>query len=162
LASTGATQQAKSLFAEFNLDHHQDVRLSSPLGLDIAALGARLLKDEALAAAGPVRTLMLKAAGDAYASLYRRSAAASNPDAYYPGVNAATLWVLAGQNEAAMALAGEVLDQLASRPADQKSYYEIASELEAQLVLGDLDAAHKNVLTVRAAIRQAPEHDYRG
>ena len=162
LASSGATQQAKALFAAFGLEHHPDTRLTTALGLDIAALGPRLLKDEALAATGDVRRHLLIAAADAYADLYRQAVAVSNPEAYYPGINAATLYLLAGQSEPATIFAREVMSHLEPRPGEQKSYYEIASELEAQLVLGDLDGARQNARAVRRVIRETAEHDYRG
>src|SRR5205085_5644888 len=50
LASTGARQQASQLFGELGLAGHGDIWLTTSLGLDIAALRPRLLKDEALAA----------------------------------------------------------------------------------------------------------------
>src|SRR5437660_9494368 len=73
LASTGARQQAAQLFDEFGLDGHGDIWLTTSLGLDIAALRPRLLKDEALATTGKPRARMLAAAGDAYAELYRKA-----------------------------------------------------------------------------------------
>src|SRR5258708_36299124 len=48
LASTGARQQAAQLFAEFGLDGHGDIWLTTSPGLDITPLRPRLLKDEAL------------------------------------------------------------------------------------------------------------------
>src|SRR5260370_35242102 len=162
LASTGARQQAAQLFAELGLDGHGDIWLTTSLGLDIAALRPRLLKDEALAATGRDRTRMLMAAGEAYAELYRKAIEAGNPEAYYPGVNGATLYLLAGRSEQASALAREVLEQLEGRTAAQKSYYEAVSELEAQLVLGDLSRARENALAVRTAIRETARNDYRG
>src|SRR5437870_975867 len=152
LASTGARQQATQLFDEFGLDGHSDIRLTTSLGLDIAALRPRLLKDEALAATGKARARMLAQAGEAYAALYRKAVEVGNPEAYYPGVNGATMYLLAGEPDQAAALARQVLEQLRSRPATQKSYYEAVSALEAELVIGDLDRARDNALAVRTAI----------
>lgn len=162
LASTGARQQAAQLFEELGLARHDDIRLTTELGLDIAALGPRLLKDVALAATGAKRKALLAAAGDAYAELYGKAIAIGNRNAYYPGVNGATLCLLAGDEDRASRLAHEVLDQLAKIPSEQKSYYETASELEAQLVLGDLAKARKHAEAVRNAIRATSDKDYRG
>lgn len=162
LASTGARQQAGQLYDELGLDRHGDIWLTTSLGLDIAALRPRLLKDEALATHGNDRAKRLAAAGAAYARLYREAAAAGNPEAYYPGVNGATLYLLAGEAEKAAVLAREVLNRLRTRPAERKSYYETVSELEAGLVLGDLDHARANVTAVRTAIHENAQHDYRG
>src|SRR5438128_1076306 len=85
------------------------------------------------------------------AAVHRQAITAGNPEAYYPGVNGATLYLLAGEDAAAAALARQVLDQLAARPADRKSYYEIASQLEAKLVLGDLTGAEQHAQAVRTA-----------
>src|SRR5439155_11161004 len=71
LASTGARQQAAALLAELRLDRDAGASLATPLGLDIAALGPRLLKDEGLATTGGERTAKLAAAAAAYAALYR-------------------------------------------------------------------------------------------
>jgi class 3 adenylate cyclase len=162
LASTGATQLAEGLFRAFDLDAIEGLSVAESLGLDIAALRARLLKDAALGAPAGSRSGMLAVAGDAYADLYRAALAAGNPEAYYPGVNGATMYLLAGRLPEAESLAQAVLRDLSARPADRKSYYEIASELEAQLVLGDLVHARDNADAVRIAIRENARHDYRG
>ena len=162
LASTGAWQQAGQLYDALALDRHGDIWLTTSLGLDIAALRPRLLKDEALATQGRDRSKRLSTAAAAYAELYRQAVAVGNPEAYYPGVNGATLYLLAGEADTAAALAREVLERLRAWPADRKSYYETVSELEAGLVLGDLDHARANVNAVRAAIHETAQHDYRG
>jgi class 3 adenylate cyclase len=54
------------------------------------------------------------------------------------------------------------LQELAAWPADRKSYYEVASELEAQLVLGALEDARQSATAVRARIRDSAQADYRG
>src|SRR5579872_4507141 len=111
LASTGARQQAGQLYDALGLDRHGDIWLTTSLGLDIAALRPRLLKDEALATQGGERSRRLAAAASAYADLYRQAIAVGNPEGYYPGVNGATLYLLAGQGEKAAALAREILDR---------------------------------------------------
>lgn len=162
LASTGAASQAAALFDSLRLDKAIDKPLSSRLELDIAALRSRLIKDEALAASGSTRAAALAWAADDYARLFVKATAAGNEEAYYPGINAATLYLLAGDQARAAKLARQVLDQLASWPPDRKSYYEVASELEAQLVLGELDDAHESAKAVRARIRDSAQTDYRG
>jgi class 3 adenylate cyclase len=162
LASTGARQEATQLFERLGLERHGDIWLTTSLGLDIAALRPRLLKDEALATHGKDRVPRLAAAADAYAEIYRKAVAAGNSEAYYPGVNGATLYLLAGRNEQASALAHEVLSRLRAGSSGQKSYYEAVSELEAELVLGDLADARENARAVGATIRESAQKDYRG
>ncbi|MGE5271813.1 MAG: adenylate/guanylate cyclase domain-containing protein [Thiohalocapsa sp.] len=161
LASTGARQHAAQLYDALGLAT-ADVWLTTSLGLDVAALRPRLLKDAALAAQGSERPALLRRAAEAYAELYRNAAAAGNAEAYYPGVNGATLYLLAGEGGKAAALAREVLERLRQWPAATKSYYEVVSELEAELGLGDLPHAKEHVEAVRAAIRENAEKDYRG
>jgi class 3 adenylate cyclase len=136
--------------------------LSGGLALDIAALRSRLIKDEALGVTGSGRAAALAGAADDFARIYDKAKAAGNPEAYYPGVNAATLYLLAGNAAAATAIAREVLQQLAAWPPERKSYYEVASELEAQLILGELDGARASASAVRARIRDSAQADYRG
>lgn len=109
LASTGAANQAGALFDHFRLDQAVEKSLGSGLALDIAALRCRLIKDEALAVSGRGRAAALAWAADDYARVYQKAKAGGNPEAYYPGVNAATLYLLAGNATAATAIAREVL-----------------------------------------------------
>jgi hypothetical protein len=162
LASTGALNKATEELVRLGLDPLPNVSLASPLGLDIAALKPRLLKDAALAASEGERSIAFGAAADAYQAVYVEAKRAGNKEAYYPCVNAATLNLLAGNEDTAVKLAREVLDQLATWPASDKKFYEIASELEAHLVLGNLEPARLNIETVRARVRSAAQADYRG
>lgn len=161
LASTGATRKAEEELARLKLDPLPHVSLATGLGLDLATLKPRLLKDAALVASGGERQRALAAAADAYAAVYAEAKRLGNKEAYYPGVNAATLNLLAGNATAAEALAREVLARLGAWRGD-KGFYEIASELEAQLVLGDVDRARATVETVRERIRGDAQMDYRG
>ena len=162
LASTGATPQAFDLLDRLDLDGHAEGSITAPMKLDIAALRPRLMKDSALAASGPRRAAMLKAAAEAYAAVYRRAQQAGHPEAYYPGINGATLLLLAGDEPGAMALAGEVLGQLATHAPERKNYYEVATEVEAQLILGRVPQAREAARGLRARMRHEAQADYRG
>ncbi len=70
--------------------------------------------------------------------------------------------LLAGKEAAAFKLAREVLDQMASLPAGDKTFYEVASELEAHLVAGNLDLARQSIEPVRTRVRSTARTDYRG
>ena len=162
LASTGATPQAFELLDRLRLDKRAAASIGEPMGLDIAALRPRLMKDAALAAAGPERAVLLKAAAEAYAAVYRRAHHAGHPETYYPGINGATLLLLAGDEPGAMTLAGEVLDQLAIHAPERKNYYEVATEVEARLILGDVARAREVAQGLRAQMRREAHADYRG
>jgi len=161
LASTGATHKALELHDELGLGRIGEAALDTPLALDAATLRPRLLKDAALASEGAGRAAAMAAAAAAYREVYRKATAVGNADAYYPGVNAATLSLLAGRESEAFALARDVLDRLGTWPASRKGFYEKASELEAQLVLGELERARDSVAAIRPMMRGASYADLR-
>jgi class 3 adenylate cyclase len=150
LAKAGATARAEKEYERLGLQ-----RSDEP---DVAALGARIAKDRALAAAGAERTVLLSRAADLYETIYRRSGG------YYPGINVATLRLLAGERQAAERVAREVLALCQSPDGTvEDAYYRAASEAEAALVLGDAAAArqalaraagHGGDLAARAATRR--------
>jgi tetratricopeptide (TPR) repeat protein len=116
---------------------------------DAETLGlfARTHKDLALRAREvPARSAHLRAAFDTYERAYRAArAAAADSDAYYTGINAATMAVLLGDLAGARRVAAEVRE-ICSRPAraDEAAtsrYWREATLGEAALVLGDHDAA---------------------
>jgi class 3 adenylate cyclase len=138
LANAGATVLAVSKYYEFGLDERPETDVRSLLG--------RLKKDQGFAETGEARASMFREGRALYESAFR-SAAAHDPEAYYPAINAATLALFTGDAEAAGRLAGEVLDVLTPRIAGLDKdgapdrYWVLATALEAHLVRGDLDAA---------------------
>jgi class 3 adenylate cyclase len=150
LAKAGATRRAELEFERLGLD-----RCDEP---DIAALGARIAKDKALASSRAGRSALLAEAADRYEAIYRRHGG------YYPAINAATLRLLAGTRGRAEAIAREVLALCRAAPAaGEEAYYAAASEAEAHLVLGDAPAAQEALgrasalstdLAARAATRR--------
>ena len=135
LARSGATDQAAALYKRFELDRERK--------LDFVTLGARIAKDGALAAPADRRTA-LRAAAAAYGRAYART-----PN-HYPAVNAATLYLLAGDPERARLYARRAL-KASERGSDRnslESYYRLASRAEAALICGDAEKA-------RQALQQA-------
>src|SRR3954468_12414614 len=106
LARMGDTERAMGLFVAYGIDRSQDPHER--------AIGARLLKDRALAASpGPGRQQALARAHEAYHAIYRDSGDA------FPGINAATLALLAGDAAQARALAAALLeDPAVAAPGD--------------------------------------------
>ncbi|MDQ6810473.1 MAG: hypothetical protein M3Z95_01060, partial [Actinomycetota bacterium] len=135
-ARTGATEEAARRFHQHGLAAVADE--------DVAALGARIAKDEALATDGAERRRRAARAAESYEAIYARTGS------YYPAINAATLWLLAGRADRARQLARQVLGLLAA--ADHDSYYAAATEGEAQLLLGRETAAR------HALARAAAQH----
>jgi class 3 adenylate cyclase len=124
LARMGDTERAMGLFAAYGLDKSGDTHERT--------IGARLLKDRALATApGPARQQAIESAFEAYHAIYRASGDS------FPGINAATLALLAGDDEQARALARALLDDPAV--AEASDYYKAATRAEALLLLGRTD-----------------------
>lgn len=122
LARMGDTERALALFRAYGLDRSKQSHRR--------ALGARLLKDEALATGARKD---LKAAYEAYRIIFDQ-----NRDSY-PGINAASLALLAGEAEVARALAKRILRlKKVKAPGD---YYCGATQAEAFVILGDADSA---------------------
>jgi class 3 adenylate cyclase len=149
LASTGATRQASDKFAVLGLDDSGRTAPTHGLGVDIASLKARLVKDDALAHKGDERRARLRVAAELYEAIFRYETEAGSPEAYYPGINAATLRLLSDDRGAAATLARCVLEQLSSWPAERRRYYEVATEIEALLILGRVEEARSRVSIVR-------------
>ena len=121
LARAGATEEATRRFESYDLGRIRDE--------EVAALGARIAKDFALAAGGAERRRLAAGAADLYAAIFARTGG------YYPAINAATLWLIAGDAPRARQLAQTVLEMLRDR--EQESYYAAATVAEALFVLGD-------------------------
>lgn len=132
LARSGATERANRLLTALRTEGHDD---DETLGL----LG-RTHKDLAARAGDPVeRERQLRFAFDAYATAYRAT------KAIWPGINAATTAVLAGDKTTAAALARE-LDargrEAVRRPQTPgEDYWLFATLGEAALILGETEEA---------------------
>lgn len=128
LARAGASELAHMRYEEFGL--------SPDLGLDYATLLGRIEKDEALALSGAARREKLHQAAEAYRAAYDRY-----PD-YYPAINAATLYLLAGDLAEARTFAERAKSHLdAVMAKGSPNFWDLATEAEAALILGDTAAA---------------------
>jgi adenylate cyclase len=126
LARMGDLAQARERYDSFGLSTSQNV--------DVAALGARLLKDAAFATRIPDPIILLQAA-EAYRAIYERTGDT------FPGVNAATLFLLSGAANTAGAIASEVLTKLPL----PRTYYDYVSRAEAYLDLGRIGEACREI-----------------
>jgi hypothetical protein len=125
LARAGSTDLAAERFEQYSL--------GSDASEDVRALEARIAKDRALAAEGEERRRLARNSSALYQAIF------ADTHGYYPGVNAATLRLLAGDAAGAEELAARVLEIL--RDGDDEGYYAVATEAEAHLLLGDVDSA---------------------
>lgn len=137
LARMGDTERAAELFQTYGLDRSDDPHKQ--------AIGARLLKDRALGlAAGEPRDAALQAAADAYHAIYAESGDS------YPGINAASLAMLAGDAASAQRIASAILaDPELASPED---FYLGATRAEAQLLLGQIDESTVSISRASAMI----------
>lgn len=161
LASAGATHQAIARFQTFGLRDRVDPKApDNRLMKDVAALRARLMKDLALAMpAGRERSAKLHEAADRYGAIYAWYRHTNDRDAYYPGINEASLRHLAGDLDRARARAAEIACELDARPAAARSYFEIATAIEALMLLDQIDRARTLVPAALAA--QAAQQNFR-
>ncbi|MBS0476169.1 MAG: hypothetical protein JSR28_13625 [Proteobacteria bacterium] len=136
----GAVERAWELF----VGEGHDARANDP---SVQTVRGRLLKARARLASGDARTALFGEAAAAYAAAH-----AHNP-APYLAINAATLYLLAGNDDAARTGASQVLTTLDGPvvPADTP-YYLAATRAEACFLLGDRDAAER-------AMQDATRHD---
>jgi hypothetical protein len=105
-------------------------------GLDAHSLRARILKDMALSTAPPDAGRLADAIA-AYRAAYERF---GDP---FPGINAASLMLLAGDTEGARGLAASLLEM--PRLRDAHGYYDLVTRAEALLILGRLTEAGEAV-----------------
>lgn len=117
LARMGDTAAARKRYVELGLDRATDI--------DTRALGARLDKNAAEKLSGDARQRCFAAAAAAYAAIYADTGAA------FPGINAASLSLLAGNDRDARVRAAELLTLSFS-----DDFWCAASRAEAMLVLG--------------------------
>jgi len=139
LARAGAGEQARREFQRLGLAEAIDDE-------DVLALGGRLLKDLALAADGDARRTLAADSAENYARAYALH------HGYYPGINTATMTLLAGDSGQAAKLANAVLLSLRqnNEPTPEQAYYVAATTAEAHLLCGRLEAADDALATARA------------
>jgi DNA-binding SARP family transcriptional activator len=137
LARSGATIQARRRYDSFGLASVGSASIAAGLAEDIAALDARLDKDIALARDGEQRRLWASRSAKGYAAAFDRH---RSP---YRAVNAATMWLVAGEEGRATRAARLGLDVLsrAKATSSEDRYWLLVSEAEAALVLGDRQRA---------------------
>ncbi|MEM7192599.1 MAG: Crp/Fnr family transcriptional regulator, partial [Pseudomonadota bacterium] len=101
---------------------------------DLAALHARLLKEESFAASNKeTRNERAVASFNAYHALYQHA------EGYYPGINAATMSLVAGDAKRAKKIAANVE---ATLDAEATDYWSLATLAEAHLIQGRMREAH--------------------
>ena len=143
LARAGATEHARREFQRLGLEDVEDHE-------DVLALGGRLLKDLSLSAKGDNRRIFAEESARKYAKAYALKGG------YYPGINLATMTLLAGDADRAVDIARDVMKNLAGQPEGAESYYTKATAAEAHLLRGEIEQSDD---ALAAAISLDPQ-DY--
>jgi tetratricopeptide (TPR) repeat protein len=139
-ARSGAAHAARAL-----LDRAEAASPSPDRLTDILSLRGRLWKDAYLRSPDSPRATALAArARDEYLANYARD---HDP---FPGINAATLSCVLGDRAQAQRLAKEVVDTLATQAAP-RTFWDIATAGEAQLLLGQFDKARESYAAANRA-----------
>jgi DNA-binding SARP family transcriptional activator len=138
LARSGATTGAIQRHEALGLASLDPKSIAPKLAEDIAALAARLDKDMALLA-GP------NDSGWARRSAGRYQAAFERFRSPYLAVNAATMWLLAGDSERAVSAARQAGPFEPTSPSEEDRYWAAATEAEAALILGEIAHAEEAV-----------------
>jgi class 3 adenylate cyclase len=131
LARAGSTGEAARHFTDYGLGVVKDE--------DVAALEARIAKDQAIGAGGGFAD-----AARLYEAIFRRTGG------YYTAVNAATMCMLDGQAERAAELAREA--RTALRQSGDNLYYAAATDVEVALILGEREFAEETLMRARELI----------
>jgi hypothetical protein len=142
LARSGATDRAQSQFLALGLDR-ASARARGSLAEDIDSLFARIAKDQALAAHGGRR------ASDAGIAARRYEAAFGRHGGAYPCINAATMWLVAGESGRS-----EELARAALLLASEGGYWDVVTRAEAALLLHAPDDA---ATLIEGAAQLAPD-----
>ena len=142
LARSGATAHARRQYEKLKLGEVDPDSVPVSLAADIAVLAARLDKDLALASDGEQRIGWAERSARAYQTAFERSSE------HYHGVNAATMWLIAGNHEAARSMARKSLAEI--HPGRQADYWSLVSEAEASLIIG---APERADTAIRAAAK---------
>jgi class 3 adenylate cyclase len=153
LSRSGATATARERYRELGLGGVRRNDVSPKLYTDIASLDARITKDLALTAGGEQRTRLLFEAAKRYRGVFEET------KDYYPGVNAATLLLLAGDVQAARSLASQVKQLCEQRLVQgvEDGYYIWATVAEVSLIAGDEKAAADALMQARSADDAQPD-----
>jgi adenylate cyclase len=147
LSRTGARKRARQLWLHYRLGpNFDDPSFRGGLEENIAALGARLEREDAHVADPTQRLIKLKQAAQHYEVIYQRCAST------FSGINAAVLHELSGNSARAGELAEHVAREAAKEnPKSKEEAYQLAADrAAANLLLGDLDRARTAIVDAAA------------
>ncbi len=151
LARSCANRQARACLEDLKARGLLDQPMEPRLAADLAAIDAKLIKNVALEAEGEERRALATRSAEGY------EAALAGADDYYPAINAATMWLVAGNLSRSAVMARRalvVLDALGGE--DAADYWALATRAEALLLLGQGEAAAAALATAMEAAATDP------
>lgn len=140
LARAGATGQALLTLESSRLEQRAGT-VTVAFREDVQALRARLAKDRALDTTGPERQERARIAAERYEAIYQ------NLQRPYTCINAATMWLVAGDEPRSEGLARAAVELCGQRDqvTPDAPYWRTATEAEAALLLADYASAHASL-----------------
>ena len=144
LIRSGALERAEQEYRAFRLGEARHDE-------DCLALGARLLKAFAMEASPSEFAGKARNAASCYGEVFAQTRG------HYTGINAASMYLLAGDAALAADYARQVLAISEAAPPEdaEAAYYQLASRAEAYLLLGNSGAAN---MALRAAMERDPQN----
>jgi class 3 adenylate cyclase/tetratricopeptide (TPR) repeat protein len=133
LARAGATNNARARYDRLIVSGRLNAIAGPQLAEDLAALDGRLWKDLAQRSRPEEALRYRLMSANAYAAAWRRFGG------YYPAINAASMFLAAGDQDEATKYASVALDLARKQP--ERDYWALATEAEALLILRDAAGA---------------------
>ena len=139
LSRAGAQRRAMQMWQKFGFAAHLEGGTTSEI---IAALGARLWREQAFAADAKDRPAKLKEAAARYEAIYRRTRGS------FPGINAAVLFELSDDHGRASEIASQIVEQSNRNISgtNEAAYQLSADRAAAHLLQNDLSAAEAAII----------------
>ncbi|MBF0357648.1 MAG: DUF4071 domain-containing protein [Magnetococcales bacterium] len=133
LARSGATGRAREAFNELGLAGSSDE--------DTASLAARILKDRFFSSTTLRDLGAATESANGYEKVYLRTGG------YYPAINAASMWLFAGDRDRSAQLAAETLEIISQKGSVDvgEQYWLEATKLEAMLLLEDMHGTEEQI-----------------
>lgn len=137
LRRSGATGQARRRYDSLGLGSIDLTTVPPRLAEEISTIGPALEKEMALTGDPADSAGWARRSAQGYEAAFERHQQA------YPAANAATMWLLAGEEEKARDAAARAVGTLDewSQVRGEERYWQAATEAEAALILGDIDRA---------------------
>ena len=111
--------------------------LANDVKADVLALQGRLYKNQCIHSTGETSQQAAKRSASCYEAAL--ASAATNDQAYFFAINAASMYLVAGDTSKSQTLATQALDFCQAEPVDDSDYWKLATLGEASVLLNDTE-----------------------